>query len=234
MNRKIRAGLLSLLWARLAVGLTGSIASVAIGEQTERVTANGLTCPRAATRVERAICNDPKLVQQDTYMAAAYAGLVRHAPTATRTAILRDQRAWLVRRDACRDTACVSKAYDDRSTALWQQRESVDRWRRRNVARVGQCETTTIDQIGPRLGDGTRPDDSGTSITFANGVHQVSYDLERAIARSRLGDRARVCLVALPRHCPPGDDRGRSYAVTNLRTGAHWRLFDSQHLCGGA
>lgn len=78
-----------------------------------------------------------------------------------------------------------------------------------------------------------RPVD-GTSVGFANGVWQVSYDDEPAVRRSRLGDAAEVCLASIPRGCPPGDNRGRVYKVINLRTRSRWRLPDSSHSCGGA
>ncbi|RZM34250.1 MAG: DUF1311 domain-containing protein [Sphingomonas sp.] len=194
----------------------------------------GFDCTRTTTRAERLICGDDDLTRQDRYLNTVYAGAIRSAPPTMRAALVRTQRAWLAQRDACADTACMTASYDDRTAALWRERERIDRYLRRRVSRVGQCEVTTIAQIGPRLGASGPPDQSGTSITFANGVHQVSYDLERPIARSRLKDRARVCLVSIPRHCPPGDDRGRQYAVRNLRTGEQWQLFDSQHLCGGA
>ena len=71
------------------------------------------------------------------------------------------------------------------------------------------------------------------------------YDLSRkfyllgrdeAITRLRPapGDKVLMCLVAIPHDCPPGDDRGRVYTVTNMRTAATWTLPDSQHSCGGA
>ena len=65
-------------------------------------------------------------------------------------------------------------------------------------------------------------------------AHQVSYDEVPDIARSRPGDPIRLCLVSIPKHCPPGDDRGRFYKATNLRTGKSWTLPDSEHMCGGA
>ena len=51
---------------------------------------------------------------------------------------------------------------------------------------------------------------------------------------SRPGDVVRVCLVSIPRPCPPGDKRGRVYKTTNLRTHGEWTLPDSEHSCGGA
>jgi uncharacterized protein YecT (DUF1311 family) len=191
-------------------------------------------CSKATSRTEKRICADADLRGADTRLSETYRRRLRYAGTGEKPGILAAQRTWLVRRDRCVDKPCLLAAYDARSTELWREIDRRDRFLRRNLARVGQCENTAISSIGPRLGGGGRPDNSGTSVRFANGVQQVSYYLEKPVARSRLGDRARVCLVAIPHNCPPGDDRGRQYAVTNLRTGEKWRMYDSQHLCGGA
>jgi hypothetical protein len=75
---------------------------------------------------------------------------------------------------------------------------------------------------------------SGSAIVFANGGYQVSYEQEAAVDRSRPGDPVRICLVSIPKDCPPGDDRGRVYKTTNLRTHGSWTLPDAEHMCGGA
>jgi hypothetical protein len=49
-----------------------------------------------------------------------------------------------------------------------------------------------------------------------------------------MGDRVRMCFVSTPLNCPKGDDRGKIYNSTNLRTHKNWRLPDSEHSCGGA
>jgi hypothetical protein len=95
---------------------------------------------------------------------------------------------------------------------------------------VGACSETTIEDIGYRLGD----PDSGSAISYANGGSQVSYDTIPEIHRSRVGDPVKLCLVSLPEDCPPGDDRGKVYSASNLRTGESWEAPDSQHSCGGA
>jgi hypothetical protein len=103
--------------------------------------------------------------------------------------------------------------------------------------RIGQCSTTTVKQVETRLVDGAtnRPmPGSGSAIEFANGGYQVSYDQVPAVDRSRPGDPVAMCLVSVPRHCPPGDDRGRMYKTTNLRTRGSWTLPDAEHECGGA
>ena len=76
--------------------------------------------------------------------------------------------------------------------------------------------------------------DSGSAVSFANKAYQVSYDTLPAIQRSRVGDPALLCLVSIPRGCPPGDDRGRVYAAANLRTLGAWSAADAEHMCGGA
>jgi hypothetical protein len=95
---------------------------------------------------------------------------------------------------------------------------------------VGTCSETTIEDIGYRLGD----PDTGSAISYANGGGGVSYDTVPEIHRSQIGDPVNLCLVFIPQDCPPGDDRGKIYRATNLRTGESWELPDSQHSCGGA
>ncbi|HEY0116218.1 MAG TPA: hypothetical protein VGB54_10890 [Allosphingosinicella sp.] len=104
------------------------------------------------------------------------------------------------------------------------------------LRRVGQCAMTRITEIGYRLSDeSNRPiRDSGTYFGVGNGLGGVSYSRVAAVHRSRVGDRVRICLVSIPRGCPPGDDRGRAYRTTNLRTRQSWVMGDSQHMCGGA
>ena len=95
---------------------------------------------------------------------------------------------------------------------------------------IGQCAKTKIKWIGTRLGT----PGSGSAVNFTNGGHQVSYSTVPAIVHSKVRDRVRICLVSVPKHCPPGDHRGKKYKTTNLRTHRHWTLYDSEHLCGGA
>ncbi|GLV28409.1 hypothetical protein TomTYG75_09320 [Sphingobium sp. TomTYG75] len=96
---------------------------------------------------------------------------------------------------------------------------------------IGNCSKTVIKSLGTRLGG---VPDSGSAVNYGNGVYGVSYDVIPELEESRIGDPIKLCLTDVPRNCPPGDDRGRSYAATNLRTGGKWELSDSQHECGGA
>lgn len=97
--------------------------------------------------------------------------------------------------------------------------------------RVGQCTNTTVTQVGTRL---EATPGSGTAIQFANGVALVSYDTVPPAEASQPGDPVKMCLKSVPKHCPPGDNRGKVYTVTNLRTHQSFTLPDSQHECGGA
>ena len=102
---------------------------------------------------------------------------------------------------------------------------------------VGQCADTKVLRVETRLVDGSTNQPipgSGSAIRFVNGGYQVSYDAIAAVEASRPGDAVKICLVSIPRGCPPGDRRGRIYKTTNLRTNDSWTLPDSEHSCGGA
>jgi len=98
-------------------------------------------------------------------------------------------------------------------------------------ARVGQCTTTTIKAIETRL-DGVA--DSGDAVEYASGGYGVSYDQVPALHSARKGDTVKLCLAALPKDCPKGDDRGKTYRATDMRTHKSWELPDAEHMCGGA
>ena len=97
--------------------------------------------------------------------------------------------------------------------------------------KIGQCTTTAISTIGTRL-EGAPG--SGDEVEYDNGGRQVSYATIRGLKGSQAGDPVRLCLTALPQDCPPGDDRGKTYRATNLRTHKSWEESDSEHMCGGA
>jgi hypothetical protein len=96
---------------------------------------------------------------------------------------------------------------------------------------VGQCVQTSVQQVGTRL---ENTPGSGSAISYADGVSQVSYDQVPGIDASQAGDPVKLCLVSLPQNCPPGDDRGKVYSATNLKTNQTWSEPDSEHMCGGA
>ena len=99
------------------------------------------------------------------------------------------------------------------------------------------CVKTSIGRLEHRLQNGMNGPfvpTSGSAVRFANGLYQVSYEELEAVRRSRNGDPVFMCLISIPQDCPPGDNRGRMYTTTNLRTLGSWTMSDSEHKCGGA
>lgn len=97
--------------------------------------------------------------------------------------------------------------------------------------KVGQCVATTIKEKFSRL-EGVP--DSGSGIQYANGIVGVSYDIIKPITKAKVGDKVTLCLTSIPKGCPPGDDRGKTYSAVDLRTKGKWALPDAEHMCGGA
>ena len=211
-------------------------------------------CRLARLPDEIAICSDPHLGQLDVIGATAF-NIGKQRPGSR--AMLMNAQALLTARIACKsDKVCILDRQVDalRLYRQWNIPVVIPDWipeYRAELAgaapiaagslptRVGQCATTAVAAIGDRFGNELAPvagrdGDPGTGVSFANGGGQVSYQWEAAIARSRVGDPVRMCLIEIPRDCPPGDDRGKVYTTTNLRTGEAWSLPDSQHSCGGA
>jgi hypothetical protein len=72
-------------------------------------------------------------------------------------------------------------------------------------------------------------------IDFENGAHLFVYEALQGVRNSRVGDRVQLCLIATAKDCPPGDERGRVYKGTNLRTGESWMGPDTLlRNCSGA
>jgi hypothetical protein len=105
-------------------------------------------------------------------------------------------------------------------------------------SKVGECADTTITSITDRFGADLTPakkgSEKGTFIRFSNSGVQVSLVKERSIVRSQVFDKVNMCLVEIPKGCPAGDNRGRLYKTTNLRTGESWSLPNDIKSCSGA
>lgn len=192
--------------------------------ETGRASAASFDCARAASPTEIAICADPALSALDAQMGAAYAARLAHDP-----AVRPIQRAWLKARDeGCgKEASCLKHMI--RAQVVWLR--SGGPMPGRLPRQEGLCSLTTVSELGSRL---EGEPGSGSAVREANGAFQVSYETIPAIEASRVGDRALVCLTRIPTDCPPGDTRGRDYAVTNLRTMGAWDAPDAQHICGGA
>ncbi len=196
-------------------------------------------CRRATFPDERAVCANPGLSELDDQASTAFAQAKR---------VSGDQavglgRRFLASRRACgADRVCIGQVYRamvESYRVLGEGAQVASRTHAPDLPKqVGECAVATVSGVMPRLDPGrksiSQDFDSGTAIEFTNGGYQVSYDREEALLGSRVGDPIRMCLISIPRDCPPNDDRGRVYSTTNLRTGQTWSLPDSQHTCGGA
>src|SRR5689334_21723575 len=86
-----------------------------------RAVAASFDCSKAATRTEKQVCADPVLSRLDEQRDDAYRTAQHRA--ASRPALRDAQRNWLAtRRDTCKDSACLRKAYLDRIDALLDER----------------------------------------------------------------------------------------------------------------
>ena len=213
-------------------------------------------CAAARASDERAICSDARLAELDRDVASAYGQASASNMTAgSARGIARDG---LAARHACgADRLCILdqqasdlNAFEDLGSHVpvppWVGDSRLTLFRSEGKRptqglprRVGQCTIAKIASISGRVGGELKPpssasDSSGSLVQYAGGGLQVSYDYVAALGDSRIGDEVLVCLVSLPKDCPPGDDRGKTYSGTNLRTKGSWILPDSQHMCGGA
>lgn len=75
-------------------------------------------CEKAQAAIEKLICGTPEVSELDEYLGRYYAAArtsFRHAESC----LVNDQRAWLrTVRDACKDAACLKRAYLERLAVL--------------------------------------------------------------------------------------------------------------------
>jgi uncharacterized protein len=209
-------------------------------------------CKKARSADEHAICADDKLAQMDQVVATALSQVDKDSVKLARQAAY---ESLLDRRGCSANKLCI---IDNQAQAVeilrnFGAKAALPPWigaYRLSLLEgkplvndlptaVGTCTKTKIAEITTRFGDELkRPEksdaDSGSAVNYANDGHQVSYSYNEALAASAIGDEVTLCLISLPRNCPAGDDRGRVYSATNLRTKSFWILPDSQHSCGGA
>lgn len=78
----------------------------------------GFDCRKAATAVEKRICASPRLSRLDWGLNSYHAASIDRFPRA-KACLVRQQRAWLRGvRDACKDAACLDRAYLQRMGEL--------------------------------------------------------------------------------------------------------------------
>lgn len=83
--------------------------------------APNVSCGRAKTRIERAICADPGLRRADAELGQAYGDVLRHTDGPVRAGFIAQQSAWIESRDGACSTAspdCLAQAYAGRQAQL--------------------------------------------------------------------------------------------------------------------
>lgn len=211
-------------------------------------------CRKAKTLDEKVICSDPELAELDLMVSRAYQTFTPNYQP--KRAIGKDL---LRARSACgSDRACIAAAQvnaletyatDGRlspwpgnyARALIGRRAGELATHSRGTTnyqpnRLAECAHTRIKRATTRFGEAIADysnDDAGTAISYENGLYQVSYGRE-SLHGLKAGQEVVICLMSIPRDCPNGDNRGRTYYVLNLATNTEWVLPDSQHFCGGA
>lgn len=208
-------------------------------------------CAKSRAADERAI--DERLAELDRAIAAAYSQVASVAKDQARL----EAKDILTARRACgANRLCIldqqvngieafSRFGSHVSVPSWVGEHRIALFKSRTQrsmqgipTRVARCAVTKIVSISTRFGAELKPpvsdtDSSGSAVVYASHGGQVSYSYVAPLAESRIGDEVLVCLVSIPKDCPPGDDRGRVYSATNLRTKGSWLLPDAQHMCGG-
>jgi len=214
----------------LLFAITAAVTATSGGRlDTGAARAASFDCAAAKSRTDRAICANPKLSAQDSALGAAYAQRLARDPSVRQL-----QRAWLAARAAgCgRNVKCLS-AFTAAQAAWLHSAGSLPATL---PTTPGYCALTKVKEVANRLEDapGHPVAGSGSDIEETNGGNQVSYEQIPAVDASRAGDAVVLCLVSLPKDCPPGDERGKVYAGADLRTLRAWSLPDAEHMCGGA
>jgi uncharacterized protein len=238
----------------LAVSVLDLACSLAAGTAHAESANPSFECNKASAVDERAICDYSRLAELDQAMTIAF-GQVKKEYKAKARGLGKEAMA---NRHACgADRLCI---LDQQANAIagFQDLGStvpVPQWVgayriqfiKDHPALLGpqlptavrHCTFTKIASISTRFGEELKPptsdlDSTGSAVTFANKAYQVSYSYVEALANSHIGDGVLLCLVSIPKNCPPGDNRGREYSGTNLKTKESRILPDSQHMCGGA
>jgi uncharacterized protein len=243
----------SFLSAPAAAFLALAIAGAATNARAETAKAS-FNCAKASTADEKAICADARLAELDRAVSQAYA----RVPANMRESVKGEAKDTLAERRKCGDDRlCIleqqvvaielfSNYGAPARVPPWVGAYRLELVKARGLpnetdipTQIGHCTVTKITLIGTRFEDrlGARPpagEDHGTTVQYENKGVGVSYVYEEGVAASRIGDEVLMCLVSIPKDCPAGDDRGRVYSGTNLRTKGSWQLPDSQHMCGGA
>ncbi|MEM8957933.1 MAG: lysozyme inhibitor LprI family protein [Pseudomonadota bacterium] len=100
----------------LAVMAATGIAAMAAPETSE---AQSFDCAKAATAIEKQICNDPNLGLMDSELGSVYGALRSSLAGESQAELRASERAWVQERNACDPQSdCATQAYAQRLHAL--------------------------------------------------------------------------------------------------------------------
>jgi uncharacterized protein len=193
-------------------------------------------CRKASTLVENVICSDNEISALDDSLSAAYSSALAEGKA---DKIKREQKKWLKKRNSCKDKECVKKQYVQRINELSNLNQL--------SLKVGDCIDSKIVGKFTRFEGAVAGEGGGEVIVelekkvglYLQSVAGLSENANQdkymySTADFSKGDKVKLCLVALPDNCPPGDDRGKVYSVTNYKNKKSFVGIDSWHSCGGA
>jgi len=99
--------------------LTAALGLLLLPLANQAKAAPSFDCAKASTRVERMICDNPRIAELDSELAAAYRIALRDAPWASANRRIREeQKAWVAERNRCRDPRCLRQSYRQRIAQL--------------------------------------------------------------------------------------------------------------------
>lgn len=127
-----------------------------------RAEAAGFDCKKAASPIERLICEEPHLNSLDSQLEGAYRGALDRSNHPAQ--VTEKQQAWLKQRDACPDARCMEAAY------------------------LRQIESLSgISDEPPSCGRSFTNDEINACAEFRSSRADSELDRYVAVARNRLG-----------------------------------------------
>lgn len=202
-------------------------------------------CKKAATKVEKAICDNKELSGLDDEMAATYKLALTKGNVST---IKSAQKDWLQTRNSCATNnsgmnaninECIKEQYNTRLSDL--------KFLAYLPQKLKTCTDLSIDKKLTRF-DGATPGEVGGEV-FVVMQHQIGFFVTSVAGLPKdanadkymfdtkdfaKGDKVEVCLTGIPHDCPPGDDRGKDYSITNYKNKKSFSGTPDWHSCGGA
>lgn len=108
--QKLKAMLTPLMLLKLTLLILGWLVMGGMAQ------AAGFDCGKAQTKVEHIICDNPELSKLDDELSVAYKAAQHDEKRVD--SIKQAQKQWMKERNACVDTACVKRAYEERISSL--------------------------------------------------------------------------------------------------------------------